>query len=82
LAYKKGGVVLNHIVPKNENQLDLFSHDVGDNEKLTTVMDQINKRFGPLTIKSAACGIHHSWKLRANHKSRCFTTRWDEILVI
>jgi DNA polymerase V len=75
-------VVLNHIVPKGENQLDLFSNDSLDNEALNKVMDEINKRFGPKMIKSAACGIHHSWKLNANYISRRFTTNWSEILEI
>lgn len=81
-AYKKGGVTLNHIVSKNENQLDLFNEDVGDNERLSKVLDAINNRFGPHTIKSAACGINQAWRLVANYKSRRFTTNWNEILVI
>ncbi len=81
-GYKKGGVILNHIVPKGENQLDLFNSDTLDNEALNHVMDEINKKFGPKTIKSAACGINHSWKLNANYISKRFTTNWDEILVV
>jgi DNA polymerase V len=79
-GYKKGGVILNHIVPKSENQLDLFGNH--DNESLASVMDAINQRFGPQTIKSAACGIQQDWKLVANHKSRRFTTNWNELLRI
>lgn len=81
-AYKKGGVILNHIVSKNENQLDLFNEDPSDNERLSKVLDSINSRFGPHTIKSAACGINQSWKLVADYKSRRFTTNWNEILVV
>jgi DNA polymerase V len=81
-GYKKAGVILNHIVPKDENQLDLFNPDPFDNEKLSKVIDKINQKFGPHTIKSAACGIDHSWKLNANYKSKRFTTNWNEILVV
>ncbi len=81
-AYKKGGVILNQIVPKNESQLDLFNPDTADNERLSGVVDLINQRFGPLTVKSAACGINQSWKLRSDYKSRRFTTNWNEILEI
>ncbi|HXH29716.1 MAG TPA: Y-family DNA polymerase, partial [Bacteriovoracaceae bacterium] len=81
-AYKKGGVILNHITPESETQLDLFNPDPADNEKLSTVVDLINKRFGPLTVKSAACGIQQTWRLRSDYKSRRFTTNWNEILEV
>ncbi|WP_408095693.1 Y-family DNA polymerase [Peredibacter sp. HCB2-198] len=82
MGYKKGGVILSHIVPKNENQMDLLGSESSDNEKLTNVMDLINNRFGPKTIKSAACGIEHAWKLRADYISKRYTTNWNEILTI
>lgn len=81
-GYKKGGVILNHIVPKNENQIDLFNSDPSDNENLSKVIDTINNRFGPKTIKSLACGINHEWKLRADYISKRFTTNWNEILSV
>jgi DNA polymerase V len=81
-GYKKGGVILNHIVPKSQNQLSLFSLDTSDNEKLSHALDAINNRFGPYTIKSAACGIDQEWKLLADYKSRRFTTNWKDILVL
>jgi DNA polymerase V len=81
-GYKKGGVILNHIVPKTENQLDLFSGDQSESERLGKVMDAINNRFGPQTIKSAACGINQNWKLVADYKSRRFTTNWNELLAV
>lgn len=82
MGYKKGGVILSQIVPKSENQLDIFNSDSDDNEKLSQVIDSINKRFGPKTIKSAACGIDHAWKLRADYISKRYTTNWNEILTI
>ena len=80
--YKKAGVLLNHIVPKNQNQLDLFHPDPEDNEKLNQVVDLINKRYGPHTIKSAACGTQQNWKTVANFKSREYTTSWSELLKV
>jgi DNA polymerase V len=80
--YKKAGVLLNHIVPKNENQLDLFEPNSEDNEKLNQVVDLINRKYGPYTIKSAACGIDHQWKTIADYKSKKYTTDWKELLKI
>jgi DNA polymerase V len=80
--YKKAGVLLNHIVPKNQNQLDLFDPDPEDNHKLNEVMDLINKKYGPHTIKSAACGTQQNWKTVANFKSGAYTTSWRELLKV
>lgn len=82
-AYKKAGVLLNHIVPKGQNQLDLFSSDPSDNEKLNQVMDLINKKYGPNTIKSAACGVSAGeWKTVADFKSQRYTTSWKDLLKV
>lgn len=81
-AYKKAGVLLQHIVPQNENQLDLFSSRADDNGQLNRVMDLINKKFGAHTIKSAACGLHHEWKTISDYKSQHFTTSWKDILKV
>ena len=81
-GYKKGGVLLNHIVPKNECQLDLFNEDHSDNEELNKVLDVINKKYGPHTIKSAACGIKQEWKTIHAYISRQYTTDWNDLLEI
>jgi DNA polymerase V len=80
--YKKAGVLLNHIIPKNQNQMDIFSPDPDDNEKLNQVMDLINKKYGAHTIKSAACGIQHNWKTISDYKSQHFTTSWNDLLKV
>ncbi len=81
-GYKKGGVILNHIVPKSEKQMDFFNPHQDDNEKLSSVLDAINLRFGPKTIKSLACGVNHEWKLRTDYISKKFTTSWNDILTV
>lgn len=81
-GYKKGGVLLNHIVPMNENQMDLFSDDPSDNFHLNDVLDIINKKYGPHTIKSGACGINQAWKTIHDHKSWHYTTNWNELLKV
>ncbi len=80
--YKKGGVILNHLVPRSENQMTLFDEDTEDNESLSSVVDLINKRYGSDTIKSAACGLSQRWRTIADFKSARYTTAWDEILSI
>lgn len=81
-SYKKGGVILNHIVPQNENQMDLFNSGSAEDSLLSATIDAINNKFGPKTIKSLACGIEQPWITLADHKSRRFTTNWKEILSV
>lgn len=80
--YKKAGILLNHIVSQNENQLDLLNPDPEDNKKLSDVVDLINSKYGAYTIKSLACGIDHRWKTLADFKSQRYTTSWNELLKI
>ena len=79
-GYKKGGILLNHIVPRSATQLDLFQEDHSDNERLNSVVDLIIKKYGPHTVKSGACGIQQAWKTIHDYRSRNFTTDWDELL--
>jgi DNA polymerase V len=81
-GYKKGGVLLNHIVPESQSQMDIFDHDHSDNKGLNEVMDMINKKYGPHTIKSAACGINQEWKTTHAYISRHYTTDWNDLLEI
>lgn len=79
-GYKKGGILLSDIRPKNESQIDLFETNFEDNEKLNTVLDTINKRWGKHTIRSAACGIgQKEWTRRADFYSRNYTTDWNDL---
>jgi DNA polymerase V len=80
-GYKKGGILLNHIVPANQSQLDLFT-DPSDNETLNRTMDLINKKYGPHTIKSGACGTDQAWKTIFDYKSKHYTTDFDDFLEI
>lgn len=82
VGYKKAGVILNRIQPQTTEQLDFLNRDAPDNTKLIEVMDKINSKFGPQAIKSAACGTDNKWGLVANHKSKRFTTSWDELLTV
>ncbi len=79
-GYKKGGILLSDVRPKNESQVDLFSQRQDDNEKLNEVVDLINRRWGKHTVRSAACGTGtKEWTRRADFYSRNYTTDWNEL---
>jgi DNA polymerase V len=81
--FKKCGIILQEIHPNDECQLDLFS--AGQTERIKPaigLMDQINDRFGTDTLKFAACGVSKHWQMKADYKSRRFTTHWADLLEV
>ena len=82
-AYKKAGVILGHIVPRNQVQLSLF--DTVDREKhhkIMQVIDTVNAQAGHRVIRTAAEGGNALWKAQRNHLSPCYTTSFGDILVV
>ncbi len=58
--FKKCGITVNEIHPDTENQLDLFTPNIPDHERLKsalTTMDIINSRYGTDSVKMASCGL-------------------------
>jgi DNA polymerase V len=84
IHYKKCGVYLSMLSPKNILQENLFTvSDSLKQDKLMMVMDQINRKQGRSTIHFASCGGYdHNWAMKSQHRSPCYTTRWDEILKV
>jgi DNA polymerase V len=81
--YKKAGIILSHIVPRSNVQLNVF--DTVDRTKLTklmNVMDAVNVRGGHDTLKFAATGMTQSWIMRSGMRSPQYTTRWKDLLVL
>ena len=46
------------------------------------VVDALNRRFGRDTVTFAAAGMRRASKLRSAFRSPCYTTRWDELLLV
>ena len=81
--YKKAGVCLEDLIPKDPRQLDLF-HQPDDEqlhhtEQLMTVFEQINQKYGRSTIRLAAEGYSKPWAMRAELKSPAYTTCWSDV---
>lgn len=81
--YKKAGVCLESLIPKDPRQLDLF-HQPSDEqleqtEQLMSVFDKINQKYGRSTIRLAAEGYSKPWAMRAEMKSPAYTTRWTDV---
>lgn len=81
--YKKAGVILADIAPKNLSQLDFFNkHDTDTEDTLMSTIDRINAREGKGSVHFAACGISKFWEMASKMKSQAYTTRWTEIFEV
>jgi DNA polymerase V len=81
LQFKKGGVMLTDLVESNHVQQNLFdSEDRDRSKRLMQAMDQVNSTMGAETLRFAVAGINRKWKVIANHKSKRYTTCWNELV--
>jgi DNA polymerase V len=81
--YHKAGVMILDITPKEKVQATLWEvEDKARNKKLMTALDGVNHRMGDNTVRFAAQGYSNQWKLRAEHLSKCFTTRLEHVLTV
>jgi len=83
-SYKKAGVYLADIVSEDKLQYTLFksNSEREKNKELMKVVDSLNRQWGDSTIKAASEGVKYQWKMKQAFKSKRFTTRWNELLVV
>jgi DNA polymerase V len=80
--YSKCGVMITELLPEAVQQPALWSElDRERRERAWKTVDQLNAKLGRGTVRMLAAGPKDSaWKLRAEHLSPRWTTRWDELL--
>jgi len=82
-SYKKCGVMLNDLSSVDAVQLDLLSIAVDrHDERLMSVIDSLNKRYGSGTVRFASEGMRQEWKMRSDMRSPRYTTNWNELPVV
>ena len=80
--YKKTGAFVTELVNEAEVQMTLFGDAANPRRiSLQTAVDQLNKRLGTNTVRYGSMGVEQTWKMRQERKSRCYTTRWNDLLV-
>ncbi|MDN3507554.1 MAG: DUF4113 domain-containing protein, partial [Simkaniaceae bacterium] len=78
LPYKRGSIMLSDF-SKGSEQQDLFAKELPDSPALTSLVDQVNKKYGNNTLFYAAEGIERGWRPKGEHLSPRYTTQWSEI---
>lgn len=79
VPYKKAGVVLSQITADDNLQLDLFSSQKKDDNKLMSVIDTVNKSLGRDSITIGRARYKESWSNNHNFRSQSYTTSWNDI---
>lgn len=83
IQYRKAGVLLLNLLDETLDQFSLFpsptlKSDKG--EKLMSLLDSVNSRFGKNSIYFAAQGVQRNWQMRSDHISKRYTTSWSDLL--
>lgn len=79
--YQKAGVLLNDLVPSAGVQQDLFFiQDSLKAEKIMSVMDTVNNRYGRQTLHLASMGFKSPWRMKQERKSPGYTYDWDDLI--
>jgi DNA polymerase V len=79
--YSKAGVMSTELLPESVRQPALWTElDRDKRERAWKAMDSLNATLGRDTVRLLSAGPKAAtWKLRAEHRSNRWTTRWDEL---
>lgn len=79
--YKKVGVQLMNLMPNTVVQGTLFDapRPREQSVKVMAALDALNQRYGRDAVQIGSAGITQRWTARADNKTPCYTTRWDEL---
>ena len=86
--YMKAGVMLLDLVPEAHDQGTLFAEpcrapaDDGRSNRLMSVLDRLNRDLGRGTVAYAAEGLRKAWRMKQEHRSPAYTTRWEDLPVV
>lgn len=81
-TYKKAGVILVLISPNNSHQIRLFGDENPKHQLLMQAMDKLNKKMGQGKLKLANQDIKKTWKMRQEHLSPQYTTKFSDIITV
>ena len=81
-AYVKAGVLLDDLVAEELRPRTLFEDGDDRRNRLMAAIDAINDRYGKWSIVPAVQGFRRDWRMRAENRSPCWTTRIVDVPVV
>ena len=82
IKYKRAGVIVTGLVPTDNHQLDMFSNENPKHDPLMKAIDKLNKKYGDYKLKIANQDLQKTWKMKQDHLSHQYTTKFNDILII
>ena len=79
--YKKAGIIL-YELHSSSSVRGLLDYDKPRTDSLMRSLDEINYRYGSATLRLAAEGIKKSWHMRREKVSPCYTTSFDQLMIV
>lgn len=79
--YSKAGVMLNRLEPAQALSMRLFGDERFErSRRVMRAVDEINAQHGRDTVRFGAAPSKGRWETKFMRRSRCYTTRLDEVL--
>jgi len=85
-VYKKCGVILTNIFPKDGIQLNFFNDincsDTIKRENIMNAVDRINTKWGSDKVRLGSIGFDNPLEMKQSLKSPQYTTNWEDMLTV
>ncbi len=82
IKYKRAGVIVAGLVPNDNFQLNLFSHENPKHKPLMSAIDYLNRKFKADKIKLGNQDLKRTWKMRQERLSPKFTTNIKDVIIV
>ncbi len=81
-GYKKAGVMLMELRPKEFRQTTLFDNPakLHKRDQLNKALDALNQEYGLGTVSFGVTRGRKNWKMRQQNRTPRYTTRWEELI--
>ena len=81
--YQKTGITLLNLINEDYVQEKLYEEKFLEGEdKITTVVDQVNMQYGSNTVFYASQGTKKEWRVKSDSRSKKYTTSLKELPLI
>ena len=70
------------LVVNRKTDLFVLKESISKQDNLMIVLDEINRKMGKQCIRIASQGHMQPWAMKQQLKSKSFTTKWDELMLV
>ena len=82
IKYKRAGVIVSGLVPKDNYQLHLFERENPKHRYLMHAIDHVNTKYGDYKVKLGNQDLKRTWKMRQERLSPKYTTNINDIIKV